>query len=46
MGTAVVDDGDDDDDDDEEEEDEEVGEVENRLALNCSTCCQARKVST
>jgi hypothetical protein len=29
-----------------EDEDEEVGEVENRFALYCSTCCQARKVST
>ena len=38
MGIAVV--------DEEEEEEEEVGEVEGRLALNCSTCCQARKVST
>ena len=35
MGIAVVD-----------EENEEVWEVESRLALNCSTCCQARKVST
>ena len=38
MGIAVV--------DEEDEEDEEVGEVENRFALYCSTCCQARKVST
>ena len=38
MGIAVV--------DEEDEEDEEVGELENRFALNCSTCCQARKVST
>jgi len=41
MGIAVVG-----EEDEEDEEDEEVGEVESRLALNCSTCCQARKVST